>query len=1542
MPVDITGTATDANFLRYRLELSEVDAATATVIGSGSTAVVGGVLGRLDPTLLENGLYRVRLVVEDVNGQVAADERVYRVDGLAKIGFLALSFIDLQVPIAGIPIEVIRSYDSRVKASHDFGVGWSLDIRSGKYQHNRTPGQGWTINDQPFLGGALPCIGGATETQPHITEVRLSDRESYTFGLELSSGHVGFTGACEATARFRFLDGTTPDAQLEILGGTSVLYPRGGPDRVLDTAAFLDGREEVYNPRQVRLTTKDGRRIELQQAQGITRIEDLNGNALSINPGGLVHSTGKSIAFNRDASGRITRITDPLGHHLKYSYDSAGDLVEFVDQASNRTMMRYDANHYLTDIHDALGTRAAHNEYDSDGRLIAIVDVRGRRVEFAHNIADREEIVTDTRGNARRLLYDEMGYLRSEQRLVTRDGVQVLATTTFVHDARGNELVEIDADGIRTEAIYDASGNAVEEVLDPSGLALRATTQYDARLRPLAFTNPAGETTTMSYDARGNLTRFTDATGHATRLEVDGRGRPTRVTDPAGLETRVTHDAFGNALREERADPSGAVLRRDDFTYDANGNLLTSTVWMVKKGVLQPLTTRYAYDALNRVTKVTDPAGSVSATEYNALGLETARVDAMGRRTQMTYDEFGALIRTEFPDGTAAASEYDSAGNLVRWVDRHGAATSYEYDELNRRVRKSLPDGTSQRTVYSLGGLVEALIDASGNRTDFAYDSAGRNHRIALPAVFDALAGVERRPEMLREFDRVGRRSAAIDALGRRTEFSYDAAGRLVRTTFADGTTREERYDSGGRRTERQDEDGRVTTFEHDALGRLIAVRDPLGARTTYRYDEADNLLAGTDALGRTTAYQYDAVNRLVGRTLPGGEHEGFTYDEAGNILSHTDFNGAGSTRTYDTMNRLVSKTFDDGSEVKFTYTASGQRASATDARGTTLYAYDAMNRPVRVTQPTGDTIDYAYDGSGRLRTLTTSAQTVSYEYDALHRLTRIVAPVGETRHAYDAAGNPVQTTLANGVITRRVYDPRHRLTEIRHTLNGTTLASFAYQLSRTGRRVRASEANGDVETYTYDLLDRLQTEVRAGTRAIGYQYDAVGNRTHMNRDGFTTTYTYDLNDRLLSAGDTSFTYDANGNVLSQIRGGAVTTYAWDFENRLVSAAGAAGESRFDYDVDGNRVGRETNGSLTRLLVDTNSLTGFAQVLEERNAVGGLVASYTLGSHRYSTNRRGTISFYLADGLESTRLLTDPTGSVTDTYDYDGYGSLTHSSGSSENPYRFAGEHFDVVSGFYDLRARSMDPIVGRFISRDPFQGILDNPLTMHPYLYAEGDPINLRDPSGYNTLIEQSQVSTIVSILVRTAQPILKAINTAETAYDILTAVYTVGNILSGNVGFPDNIEQQFAQDLRQMALPDGDEAAAAFEANARRIIERVADQWRKYLITTMSSRDLRVKQILLYMPSPGGPELPPFEVAKRFRGMKRLSIGIVFGGDINRLYGAGLKIGPAKTGSRGIARQMFRGVYDVNPVRRDTPNDWTYANNARYRFVVSRPPSN
>ena len=75
-----------------------------------------------------NGLYDLRLTATDLLGRPIRDTIQVTVDGAMKIGNFALAFEDLSVPMAGLPIQVIRSYDSRDSRVGDFGTGWSLAI----------------------------------------------------------------------------------------------------------------------------------------------------------------------------------------------------------------------------------------------------------------------------------------------------------------------------------------------------------------------------------------------------------------------------------------------------------------------------------------------------------------------------------------------------------------------------------------------------------------------------------------------------------------------------------------------------------------------------------------------------------------------------------------------------------------------------------------------------------------------------------------------------------------------------------------------------------------------------------------------------------------------------------------------------------------------------------------------------------------------------------------------------------------------------------------------------------------------------------------------------------------------------------------------------------------------------------------------------------------------------------------------------------------------------------------------------------------------
>jgi RHS repeat-associated protein len=95
--------------------------------------------------------------------------------------------------------------------------------------------------------------------------------------------------------------------------------------------------------------------------------------------------------------------------------------------------------------------------------------------------------------------------------------------------------------------------------------------------------------------------------------------------------------------------------------------------------------------------------------------------------------------------------------------------------------------------------------------------------------------------------------------------------------------------------------------------------------------------------------------------------------------------------------------------------------------------------------------------------------------------------------------------------------------------------------------------------------------------------------------------------------------------------------------------------------------------------------------------------------------------------------LSDTNGIVTDTYTFDAYGLLISSTGNTPNNYLYCGQQFDGDLGMYSLRARYYKPDSGRFWTMDTYEGNNEDPLSLHKYLYCQGNPVDMKDPSGHD-----------------------------------------------------------------------------------------------------------------------------------------------------------------------------------------------------------------
>ncbi|HEX6623913.1 MAG TPA: RHS repeat-associated core domain-containing protein [Pyrinomonadaceae bacterium] len=1359
------GTVGEGSEWRLEYSLNE-DAGvpvTWTALASGATPVTNGVLGTFDPTVLLNGLYTVRLVATNGAGQTTTSTVRSVVEGEQKVGNFTLAFNDLNVPVAGMPIEVTRTYDSRDKRTGDFGVGWRLALSNVRVQETGPAGANW---QGTVSGGFFPsyCV---QPSAPHTVTVTMPGGKVYKFEATLGPQCSTLLPLRETTISYRALTGTN-----------ATLAPVGDPT-VFVNAAFPGGAELLdygtLDPKdfdEYRLTLPGGEVYLLSQQAGLRKMTDANGNTLTIGPNGVTHSSGKSVAFTRDAQGRITQITDPSGAAMSYSYDARGDLVGFRDRENNVSTYTYNSSHGLLTITDPRGVQPVRNEYDDTGRLVKNIDAFGKTVVYQHDDTGRRETITDRLGRVTVIEYNQRGNV-----VRTTDPEGRVRTSTY--DSQGNRMSDTDPTGRVTSYTYDAQNNRTS-ITDPLGNTTRFT--YNVRKLPLTITDPMGRVTTHTYDANGNLLTTKDALGNTTSSTYSVAGQLQTATDAQGNITRYDYDATGRVVKETNAQ---SVVTT--FTYDANGNRKTQTetrtvpasaafaapssvpasgfaeaetaaasasaageaVSSSSAMVTETLTTTMEYDKLDRLIKVTYPDGSTVRTEYDSAGRKSADIDQLGRRTSYEYDAMGNLVRVTYPDGSKTEATYDADGRRVKTVDRAGLATTYTYDAGGRVEKITYADGKSITAVYDALGRVTATIDARGNRTNYEYDPAcGCSNRVTK--VTDALGHAT-----TFTYDANGNRITMTDAVGHTTTYEYDSLNRGTRAVFHDGSSSAVGYDTLGRRVSKTDQAGKTTRFEYDSANRLVKVIDALNQATRFTYDELGNLISQTDANNHTTAFEYDSMNRRVKRTLPMGMSETYAYDLAGQLTNHTDFKGKTTTYDYDVMGRLVSKTPDPSlaqPSVTYTYNQAGLRASMTDASGVTAYAYDARYRLTGKQTPQG-ALTYTYDSAGNLLTTRSSnanGLSVDFAYDVLNRLASVTdnrTGATQTVYQYDSVGNLGSLTYGNGVVTTYAYDNLNRLTGVT-SAKGSTLAGYTYTLGAAGNRLSVTEHGGRQVSYTYDDLYRLTGETVAGdphsvNGAVGYTFDPVGNRktqTSTLPGVATATYDYDANDRLVA--DTS---DANGNTT----GAAGNTYSFDFENRLTEMNGGA--VRVVHDGDGNRVSKTAGGVTVRYLIDDNNHTGYAQVAEE--LVGGQVQrQYTYGHDLISQNQliggEWKQSFYGYDGHGSVRYLTDPAGAVTDTYDYDSFGNILRRTGSTPNDYLYAGEQYDAHLGLQYLRARYMNHATGRFWTQDTYEGDGFDPVTLHKYLYANADPVNHIDPTGNFSLGDISVSSAIHSTL--------------------------------------------------------------------------------------------------------------------------------------------------------------------------------------------------
>jgi RHS repeat-associated protein len=1147
-PTEIRGSVEMASLKSWRLEyqLQGTPCADWVTFAIGTGEVHDNVIGTLDPTLLLNGTYLVRLVVTDLaNVSRTPNYLTFFIDGNMKVGQFTATFKDLELPLSGVPITVTRTYDSRNHCPGDFGYGWSLDVDSIRLESTEQMGNAWDLF--VFVGNLVdPSYYRMDDAGPHLLSVKLPDGQLLRFTPKIvmdrpynrllslldqdgdDIGQVisdiqynqpvkliyraqsGTNGAVLKPRGYHTTDdlggsgSTSADAQFYLSSNTEGAFGLATHENSAQDAPLMTdvtGWE---------LTLKDGRVFLFDASGKLEQMLDRVGNKVTFNRDGagkverITHSpSAKEIVFTRDASHRITAIADPAGNKVQYRYTTNGDLDAVFqrgnDPAANvpTTSFTYKGvTHLLENILDARGIQAAKNYYDDAGRLIKTVDADGKETIFTHDLNSRTETIKDRAGNVTVHKYDERGNIIETH---APDGT---VTATDYHRWSDGKLSDLK----ETESV---TGLFTDEFSPTAPLSTKTfTTRYsyedddpntpptnDGLLRKLV--DPKGNTTTFTYDDRGHVLTAADANANA------AGGTPsatvTNTYDPNGLLQTAT-DALGHVTT---------------YTYDAKGNPDTETRTVTitnvdgSSNVVNAVTDR-DYNALGQLERLTDPAGHVTTYEYDTNG------NRRFERTTRTSGGGSVSIVTE--------TEYDAQDRPVRI-----------WNADNPRGQAARP---SSQTVYDDNGKVAWTYDALGRGTHQEYDSRGLLIKTTHPDnTFETMT-----------YDAEGRRETSTDRRGQVTKTVYDAMGRVKNTIFlGDGsssavTLSATAYDAAGRVWQSADANNRTTSYGYDAAGRRLVVVLPLlqgssaPSITRYAYDNNGNLRFVTDAKGRVIEYLYDALNRRIQTILPAApidlngdgllgtnEQSVITstqtgYDELGRTVSETDASNRTKRYVYDVLGRLRHVVDFAGQDTRFEYDELGNQLSQTDANNhTTSYTYDNAGRRLTRTLPLGQQELLGYDNAGNLASRKDfNGKVTTYGYDAMNRLRyRVPDPsMGEPTVEFTYTANGQRETMRDATGTTFYnYDGRGQLST-KQTPFGTL--SYSYYATGSLARTWSSNVSGVDTSYAYDEQNRLATVTDPNLGNTTYSYDEVGNLKSVNYpNAIKHQYTYNVLNRL-------------------------------------------------------------------------------------------------------------------------------------------------------------------------------------------------------------------------------------------------------------------------------------------------------------------------------------------------------------------------------------------------------------------------------------------
>ncbi|MBF0618719.1 MAG: VCBS repeat-containing protein [Candidatus Omnitrophica bacterium] len=853
-------------------------------------------------------------------------------------------------------------------------------------------------------------------------------------------------------------------------------------------------------------------------------------------------------------------------------------------------------------------------------------------------------------------------------------------------------------------------------------------------------------------------------------------------------------------------DINGKTVGQTWFYYDNSTDnnaspslgLLTSKVnWLGSATLPDPKTT-YTYDSFGNLLTTTDPNGNVSSvvydTGYYVFPLTT--VNSLKQRVTRQYygingvpiagGVWGLLSSVTDANLKTTISTYDTFGRVTAEINALDSVTypttSYEY--LTNTTYRVLV--THRRIEHGLTATLDsyAYVDGLGRTLAVKTPSATAGQYVVSGQVTFNNRGLvtKQYPPFFSSSDYSVLELPSVATSG--TSYDYDALGRKIKTTFADGSYASVSFSPTS--TAVVDPNGHKTAQVRDARGRVVNIQNYTGAdgrstnypaltyalyaTTTYGYDVLGDLLTVTDTKGNVTTMTYDNLGHKVTMNDPDMHAVSYEYDVLGELTKQIDAKNIAFAFTYDALGRPLTKsradtgtdnvsyTYDlataknskgrlswvkySSGQAVFGYDALGQETSAAKLVDATAYgvkrSYDALNRIKYLEYADGKTsVIYGYNAAGQLNTETLQVYTNGVQVPQ-----SIITGID-----YTANGSIQKITYGNGALAGYVFDPvtlqlkRHVVTD----KNSVAIQDNNYTYDSSGNILRIDNGiKGTAKIYTYDELNRMISSKDGADAVIAYQYDELGN---IKQKG-NLVYTYGENaagpHAVTSITDgSSMTYDANGNMSSYRTATKTQYYTYDTYNRLtkVEAVDVGTVTRYtvatySYDGDGGRTKKTVyvnNGDTV-----TPVTTAYAgDLIEDTNGIQ--TNSIFLGSSRVATYDGTKVRWLIGDHLGSTSIVLDETSTMTEKIEYTPWGEVKsydkYGTGPEVAQFYFTGKKLDDETGLFYFGARYYNPKLGRFLTPDTIVQSPYNPQTLNRYSYCNNNPINLTDPTGHSWL---------------------------------------------------------------------------------------------------------------------------------------------------------------------------------------------------------------